>query len=294
MSESLKQTKKRTEKKVTYTGPAKRVTEAHSDSSLVPDSASPAAVKEGDMSNKLVPLLLVIVIIGSFVVGTLYGKVSVYEKGATPGSGTTAAQNQAVGNQQAAPQVMPTEAPLSDEQWESVLENPVAEKGNKNANVTMVEFTDYQCPFCARYYTDSYRQILSEYVDTNKIRYILRDLPLAFHPQAKPAALAARCAGDQNKYWEMHDVLFEKQTEWSNGEPKEKFQAYAGEVGLNVTTFMSCYDSGKYNEAIDNEMTLANSVGATGTPTFIINGEKIVGAMPVDNFKQALDKALEG
>lgn len=240
------------------------------------------------MKDKVIPVLVVLLVAAAFAVGLLYGKVSVYEKGATK----AAVQEAAAGDTAQAPQAIPTEGPLTDDQWNKVVAGAALVKGDKDAKVTVVEFTDYQCPFCERYFTETYTQLEKDYIDTGKIRYIMRDLPLPFHPNAKPAALAARCAGEQDKYWEMHDVLFAKQSEWSEGEPKEKFSGYAKDLGLNANQFASCFDDGKYNEAIDADAALASEVGASGTPTFMINGEKIVGAQPLNVFKQAIDKAL--
>ncbi len=182
---------------------------------------------------------------------------------------------------------------LTDDQWQTVIKGGAAEKGSANAKVTMVEFTDYQCPFCGRYYTDTYSQIVKNYVDTNKIRYITRDLPLPFHPNALPAAQIARCAGDQKKYFEMHGVLFSKQDDWANeADPKAKFESYAKEIGINSATAMKCLADGKYKDAVDADATLASTVGASGTPTFIVNGKVLVGAQPYAEFQRVIDAAL--
>lgn len=236
------------------------------------------------MKEKLFPFLVVGLVITAFAAGLLYGKVSVYEKQGT------AAGAQDTGNQ-ALPQE-PEQTTLTDAQWQDAQASYAAAMGEEDAPVTIVEYTDYQCPFCARFYTDSYGQIIENYVDTGKVRYLLRDLPLSFHANAKPAALAARCAGDQDKYFDMHDILFEKQAEWSEGSPADKFAGYAKDIGLNTGTWQSCYDSGKYNDAIDDDVKTATAIGATGTPTFFINGEKIVGALPYASFEAAIEAAL--
>jgi len=244
------------------------------------------------MENKFVPVLVALVIVASFAVGLLYGKVSVYEKGLAGSGGVVGTQNQ--GAQAGDTQQQPPEiTQLTDEQWKQITEGDVPTRGDKKAKVVMVEFTDYECPFCGRYYTDTYTQLVKDYVDTGKVLYLSRDLPLPFHPNAKPGALAARCAGEQNKYFEMHDQLFANQAAWTTGDAKAKFVEYAGSLGLNTNQFTTCYDSGKYNEAIDQDAALATQVGATGTPTFFINGEKIVGAQPYATFKTALDAALQ-
>ncbi|OGV95672.1 hypothetical protein A2W24_05380 [Microgenomates group bacterium RBG_16_45_19] len=243
------------------------------------------------MKEKIIPVLVILLIGSAFAVGLLYGKVSVYEKGGKQVLGQEAAGNN---NQAQVPPAAPTEGPLTEAQWNKVLSEAKMVRGQDGAKVTVVEFTDYQCPFCERYFTETYGQLAKQYVDNGQVRYILRDLPLPFHPNAKPAALAARCAGEQDGYWEMHDLLFAKQDEWIDGDPKEKFVSYAGEAGLNTGQFTTCYEGGKYNSEIEADAALAAEVGASGTPTFFINREVVVGAQPTSVFQQAIDKALEG
>lgn len=182
---------------------------------------------------------------------------------------------------------------LTDEQWKKVTDNAPNVIGDANAEVVMVEFTDYQCPFCGQFWSGAYKDIKANYIDTKKIKYISRDLPLSFHANAHVAAQAARCAGDQNKFWEMHDKLFEKQTEWSElSDPKPRFEAYAKEIGINSGTLLSCINDGKYKQAVDEDNTLASEVGASGTPTFYINGKQLVGAQPYAEFERELKAAL--
>lgn len=242
------------------------------------------------MQEKLLPILVVALIGAAFALGMMWGKVSVYEKGAVAGTaGQVAGQTNQGAGQPAAPEEV---VQLTDEQWQQVLTDPVAVKGNAGAAVTMVEFTDYQCPFCKRHFDETDSQIQKAYVETGKVRYVIRDLPLAFHANAKAAALAARCVGEQEKYWEMHDKLFQEQERWVSGDPAGVFKELAAAVGANVATFVSCYDSEKYNEAIEADIALASQMGATGTPTFFINGQKLVGAQPFGAFQQTLDSAL--
>ena len=145
------------------------------------------------MKDKLVPFLVALVVIAAFAVGLLYGKVSVLEKGIVAGVGTGDGQEAVQvpsGDDGLAPNDIPEAVVLSDDMWGELLQDPVHEMGDNNAKVVMVEFTDFECPFCARYYTDTMGQIVSDYVDTGKIRYIAKDLPLSFHPNAKSAAAA--------------------------------------------------------------------------------------------------------
>lgn len=183
---------------------------------------------------------------------------------------------------------------LDDAQWKEVLKAGVHQIGNKNSKVTVVEFTDFQCPFCARYFTDTYGQLKKDYIDTNKINYITMDLPLPFHPNAHISAEAAECAGDQKKYWEMHDKLFGNQDAWANEtDPKATFEGYAKEIGINVENYKKCLADGKFKQGIDDENALASKMGASGTPTFYVNGKQLVGAQPYSEFQKAIDEALK-
>ncbi len=175
----------------------------------------------------------------------------------------------------------------------SVDDDPV--KGDKNAKVTLVEFSDFQCPFCERFYSEAYKSIVKDYVDTGKVKIVFRDYPLSFHPNAQISAEAAECADEQGKFWEFHDLLFTKQNDWANltnDQAKGKFGEYAGTVGLNVSNFNSCVNSGKYTEEVKKDEADGNKYGVTGTPTIFINGMKLVGAQPYSEFKQVIDNEL--
>lgn len=175
-------------------------------------------------------------------------------------------------------------------------------KGDKNAKLTIIEFSEYQCPFCARHFKDTAPQIEKEYVDTGKVKLVFRDLPLeSIHKLAFKAAEAASCAGEQKKFWEMHDRLFTNQKELA----PEKLTEYAKAAGLADTAkFQQCLDSGKYAADIRKDIADAQTVGVTGTPTFLVgltqpNDPKIKvvrvlrGAQPYSAFKVALDSLLE-
>ena len=243
---------------------------------------------------KVVPLLFVLLLVAAFLLGRYQAQVEFLRSGRVPGivnQAPSQGDDQALGQtgqQGQAPQA----GPISDELWGKIQENPAASKGEEGAPVVMVEYSDYQCPYCVKYINESFPQIEKDYIDTGKVRYLFRDLPLPFHANAAAAALAARCAGDQGQYWEMHDILFEKQGEWSSGEPGELFKDYARDLGLNISVFSSCYDDGKYKQEIDADLNLAQQVGANGTPAFFINGNLIIGAQPLSAFKQVIDAEL--
>jgi protein-disulfide isomerase len=173
-------------------------------------------------------------------------------------------------------------------------------KGDKNAKLTLVEFTDFQCPFCARHQRDTMPQIENEYIKTGKVRYVLRDFPLeSIHPQAFKGHEAANCAAEQNKFWEMHEKLFANQRAMT---PKD-VTGYAEAMGLDMGKFQSCLDTGKYAAKVRKDLTDAQKYGATGTPTFFIGltdpkssdikaVRKIVGAQSYAAFKDAFDTLL--
>lgn len=170
--------------------------------------------------------------------------------------------------------------------------------GEKDAPVTLVEFTDYQCPFCVRHYTDTYGQIKKEYIDTGKVKYVVRDFPLSFHPHAQKTAEATECADDQGKFWDMHDKIFETQATWNNStDIVPTLKQYAADLKLNTSTFNTCLDSSKYKDEVAKDLADGSASGVNGTPGFWVLGPdgktaQISGAVPFANFKQAIDPML--
>ncbi len=171
--------------------------------------------------------------------------------------------------------------------------------GRQDAPVTMVEFSDFQCPFCKRHVSTVFPIIKKEYIDTGKLKYVFRDFPIAsLHPQAKKAHEAAHCAREQNQYWEMHHILFENPKDFS----VPSLKRYAQEIGLEGETFDDCLQSNTYAREIENEIAEGTKAGLRGTPSFVIgpsaSGEKITGtivrgAQPLARFKQEIESALK-
>jgi protein-disulfide isomerase len=159
-------------------------------------------------------------------------------------------------------------------------------KGAKDAPVTIVQFSDYQCPFCSRV-EPTIAQVMDTY--KGKVRVVWRDLPLPFHPNAMPAAIAARAAGDQGKYWEMHDKIFANQQQMD----RATYEKYAQELGLNMGKFKAALDANKGKELIEADATAGGKIGARGTPAFFINGKFLSGAQPFDQFKAKIDEELK-
>jgi len=182
----------------------------------------------------------------------------------------------------------------------SVDDDPII--GNSDAPITIIEFSDFQCPFCARFHTQTLPLILEEYIKQGKVKLVFRDFPIqSIHPNALPASVAAECANDQGKFREMHDILFEKQNEWNKLETTEAlslFSEYASSMQLDQKTFDSCLTSGKHIPEIQNDLNDGRDYGVTGTPGFFVGNEKIgftelKGAQPFDSFKKIIDAQLD-
>ncbi len=181
----------------------------------------------------------------------------------------------------------------------SIDDDPM--KGDPNAPVTIIEFSDFQCPFCSRFYQQTLPQIEKDYIDTGKVKFVYRDLPLdSLHPNARPAHIAAECADEQGKFWEFHDVLFEKQSEWNRlaaADLQSTLNQYASDLGLQSTSFENCLKSEKIADEVNKDSLDAARVGATGTPAFFIGNEKdgfikLTGAQPYPSFQAAIDAQL--
>lgn len=176
----------------------------------------------------------------------------------------------------------------------AVEEMPVL--GNADAPVTILEFSDYQCPYCRQYVRQTLPKILATYVETGQVRYLFKDFPLESHPNAQKAAEAARCAGVQGSYWAMHGWLFDAQREWAQRgqeEALEKFVRYAEELGLDAMSFRDCLESGESGEQIRQDQWEGQQAGVRGTPSFLINGQLLAGAYPFETFQQMIEAELQ-
>jgi protein-disulfide isomerase len=170
--------------------------------------------------------------------------------------------------------------------------------GRADAPVTIVEFSDYQCPFCARFFATSFLVLKKDYVDTGKVRYVFRDHPLdQIHPQARKAAEAAHCAGDQGRFWNMHEVLFRNQRALAATQLVEHAQA----AGVDGTKLEECLASGRFAARVAKGIADGAAIGVRGTPSFVIGrttagdvvqGTAIRGAQPVEVFRRIIDQTL--
>lgn len=171
--------------------------------------------------------------------------------------------------------------------------------GSDEAPVTIVEFSDYQCPFCKKHVLNTFPTLKTSYIDTGKVRYVFRDFPLDnIHPYARKAAEAAHCAGDQGKFWDMHDTLFQNQATLM----PDNLKSFAHDLQLNIETFTACLDEGKYAKKVDADVVAGSAIGVTGTPKFFIGKKKLDGTMvatvmkgaqPATAFGQVIDRLLE-
>lgn len=168
--------------------------------------------------------------------------------------------------------------------------------GDKNAPVTIVEFSDYECPFCKRHYTNTYPELKKKYIDTGKVKFIFRDFPLGFHdPLATKEAMSAECAREQggdDAYFVYHDLLFENTNSNGKGLEESKLYDLAEEAGVNRAKFTACLDSEKYMDEVKKDAADGAEAGVTGTPAFLINNKLLTGAQPFSAFEQMIEAEL--
>jgi protein-disulfide isomerase len=170
--------------------------------------------------------------------------------------------------------------------------------GKSEALVGIVEFSDYQCPFCFRFHTQTFASLKNNYIDTGKVQYVFRDFPLDFHAQGKTAAIAANCAGKQKKYWEMQHALFSNQRRLGS----DLYKELSKNLGLDTGAFISCLEDPNQGKEVDADRTYGLSLGVNGTPNFFVgrvDGNRIVdvrqisGAQPLAVFEQIIGSFLE-
>jgi len=162
-------------------------------------------------------------------------------------------------------------------------------KGDKNASVTIIEFGDFQCPYCEMFATNVLPEIEKNYIKTGKAKFVYRDFPLSFHQYAEKAAEAAECADEQGKFWNYHDKLFQNQ----NTLDTDNLKRFAQELGFNTTKFNDCLDSGKMTTEVQKDVSDGGSYGVSGTPAFFINGIDVQGAQPFSEFEKIIEQELK-
>jgi protein-disulfide isomerase len=174
--------------------------------------------------------------------------------------------------------------------------------GDLNAPITIIEFSDFQCPFCARFHIQTLPLILEEYIEQGKVKLVFRDFPIqSIHQNALPASIAAECANEQGKFKEMHDMLFDNQNKWNNQDTADAlslFSQYATNIQLEQDTFDSCLTNGKYIDEIKKDLDDGREYGVSGTPGFFVGNDEIgyvelKGAQPFESFKKIIDAQLD-
>jgi protein-disulfide isomerase len=243
----------------------------------------------------LTPVLVILLIIGSFFLGSLTTKVKLLEKnGATAGA-------QAPANDQA--KAAPAQPQQPTKGVASIDDDPIL--GDKNAPITIIEFSDYECPFCKRHFDQTHQELVKKYIETGKAKLVFRDFPLSFHdPMASKEAVAANCAKEQGgdkKYYEFHDEIFKRTTSNGNGLDDAKIQTIASDLKLNIGTFTTCLSNKTMMDEVKKDIADGSSAGASGTPTFLIgkstsdgkiDGDLLIGAQPFAAFQAIIDPLL--
>ncbi|MBI2450778.1 MAG: DsbA family protein [Parcubacteria group bacterium] len=193
--------------------------------------------------------------------------------------------------------LLPTETKTNENAIIQVSADDDSFLGDENAPVTLIYFSDFQCPFCRKFWRENLPEIKEQYIETGKLKFVYRDFPLdGLHPGARLAAEAADCAKDQENFWEMHDKIFKEQDKL--GASTQQFSIsdiknWAGEIELNTGQFNDCLDSKKYKDEVENDFQDGSRAGVEGTPTSFINGRKIVGAVPFSAISLVIEDALK-
>lgn len=256
---------------------------------------------------KKVHLLVSVLLLASFVAGYLLhdlvdspGSMAVLGQ-ASPESVGTSAPTVADGARDPAPESPESHETASSDASASPAGGRVEVSldddpawGPSDAPITIVEFSDYECPFCKRFWGQTYAKLTEAYGD--RIRFVFRDFPLtAIHPRALPAAQLAECADDQGEYWAMHDLLFAEQSSWAQLNPNallERFVEFAAQLGLDTEQVEACLRDETHRAEVLHDVSDGQSYGVRGTPTFFINGRPLVGAVPFEMFEAVINAEL--
>lgn len=252
----------------------------------MPNVKSPLTL--GDLAKRVSGLLKVnqvlymLLIVAVFLLGYLVARVQMLEKNQGLSSQTQTTQTQTGGQvPQQKTDVKPGKLPVL---------------GKDSAKITMIEFSDFECPFCKRYFDETLPQVIKDYVDRGLVKLNYRHFPLDFHPAAMPSALASECANEQGKFWEYHNKIFNEQDKVSEKTADvitSQLKTWAEDLGLNTSQFNQCLNSSKYQTTVDQDLSDGKAAGVSGTPTFYINGRQLVGAQPFAAFKAIIDEELK-
>jgi protein-disulfide isomerase len=265
----------------------------HSDLSDIEESLEPSQSDEKETitfrRSHLYSVLLPVAFVLGLSVGYLFWGRTPAQTASVPSTGTSAGEQSSSGQTGTTAQNQP-----NADQFENIVrydvpvgDNPVL--GPNDAPITIIEFSDYECPYCQKWHSEVFGRLLETY--SGQIRFVYRDFPLtSIHANAFSAAEAALCAGDQGAYWQYHDQLFFQEL----GLGKNAYQQYAQQLGLDMTSFNSCVESRVHQSAVQEDFDFAAQVGIRSTPTFFINGIALVGAQSFETFQQVIDNELAG
>jgi protein-disulfide isomerase len=233
-------------------------------------------------ANKSASLILLLLVI-TFFAGFQTAKVTYWEQ-----------KEKALGTLTGAQGAQPTPTPS----FYKVGNGHLPSLGKDSAKITIVEFSDLQCLFCRRFWSDTLPQLKKEYIDKGLVKLVYRHYPLpaTLHPAARDLAEASECANDQRKFWEFHDEAFKQQALKGEGTisiTTDDISNYASGIGLDMTTFTDCFSNKKEAKKIDADMADGQKVNVSSTPTFFINGQIVVGALPFASFKTIIDEQLK-
>lgn len=240
--------------------------------------------------NRLIIAIISVGIVSAFMIGYFVGTESVEPQEVIIRESAPIAKPQPTTQEQIGPKILKNI---------SLDDDPM--KGNPDAEITIVEFSDFQCPFCAKFHESTLPMLEKEYISTGKVNFVYRDFPIqSIHPNAIPAALASECADDQGKFWEMHDLIFLNQNVWKNlsiAQAVSLFKQYSAELEIESNEFSECMDSGKHIEEIGLDLNDGRNYGVSGTPGFFVGNNEIgfvelKGAQPFSSFQRVIEGQL--
>ena len=235
-----------------------------------------------DLSGNAGYILLGLLVVAAFLIGTLITKVSYLEKGTTTSAPTTGNANPPTAPQTPAPGAKV-----------NVSAGHLPVLGDKNAKVTVVEFADLRCPFCQRLFNDVEPSLTKDYINTGKVKFAFRHYAF-LGPASTVAANAVECANEQGKFWDLHNYLYKNQPPESDTSmyTVDNLSQVAGNLGMNQDQFKSCLSANKYQKNIDADFADGQKAGVSGTPATFVNGQIVVGAQPYASFKTIIDQEL--
>lgn len=248
---------------------------------MAKSSGKTITIPDFNLSKNVNPILVGILVIAAFLIGSMYTKISYLEKG----NGTTAQPTIAQGS-------IPPTTPAPGQKV-NVSEGNLPALGDKNAKVTVIEFADFRCPFCEKWFTDVEGNLIKDYINTGKAKLVFRNY--AFLGAASTvAANAAECANEQGKFWDYHDYLYKNQPPETDTSmyTVDNLTTIAGNLGMNTDQFKTCLSSNKYQKNVDADLADGQKAGVSGTPSMFVNGVITVGAQPYSTFKTLIDQAL--